>query len=83
MPRRRDALKLLAAAAATPVGVLHAATESTSDDPPVNDDGLYTQPWFLQTFLEMGDDLDVRLQRGELRCRVAGVDDGGWSGVEG
>ena len=26
-------------------------------EPEVNDDGLYTQPWFLQTFLDLGEDL--------------------------
>lgn len=56
MPDRRDALTLLAGtallAAASPV--LAAAARK---EPMVGDDGLFTQPWFMQTFLELRDDL--------------------------
>jgi thioredoxin-related protein len=53
---RRDALKLLAGAAlaaASPASRPAGATGELR----LNDDGLFTQPWFMQTFLDMRDDL--------------------------
>ena len=31
----------------------------------LTDDGLYTQPWFLQSFLELGDDLQAAADKGK------------------
>jgi hypothetical protein len=44
------------------VGLLLAKLPSALDasdkpEPPRNDDGLYTQPWFHETFLDLKDDL--------------------------
>jgi thioredoxin-related protein len=48
-------MRLLAALAAGGGMVVPSAV--TAAEPILNDDGLYTQPWFLQTFLELRDDL--------------------------
>lgn len=53
---RRRALALFAGAAllrATPETLAAGARK----EPLVGDDGLYTQPWFMQTFLDLRDDL--------------------------
>lgn len=33
-------------------------TSARADEPILTDDGLYKQPWFLESFLDLGDDLD-------------------------
>ncbi len=56
MPSRRDAIRLLAGSALAAAAPLGRGAEG-GVEPAVSDDGLYTQPWFMQTFLEMRDDL--------------------------
>jgi len=61
---RRDAIKLLAGsvlAAAAPAG----RGAGGGIEPAVSDDGLYTQPWFLQTFLDMREDLQEAAGQGK------------------
>ena len=56
MLHRRHALALLAGSAvagATP----KALAGEVRYEPVLGEDGLYTQPWFLQSFLDLGDDL--------------------------
>jgi len=60
MTTRRDLVlgggaALLAAAAATPVRAEAVLTE----------DGLYREPWFIESFLEIGDDLEQAAKRGK------------------
>lgn len=43
-----------------PVGVL-----SASDAPELTEDGLYRQPWFLESFLELPDDLSAAAAAGK------------------
>jgi len=73
--RRTFALGLLAAGAAAPIHPAPAAAEAL-----MTDDGLHTQPWFLQSFLYLHDDLAeaqaagkrfaiVWEQRGCIYCR--------------
>jgi thioredoxin-related protein len=35
------------------------ATRARADEPILTDDGLYKQPWFLESFLDLADDLDA------------------------
>jgi thioredoxin-related protein len=56
MPSRREALQLLVAAAAA-AGSPWSMAAAARVEPAVNDDGLYTQPWFMQTFLDLREDL--------------------------
>jgi thioredoxin-related protein len=58
--RRKALCGSLAAAGAMAVAPYLASGRSAAGEriePQVNDDGLYTQPWFLHSFLELGDDL--------------------------
>jgi thioredoxin-related protein len=55
MLSRRDVLGAAAGAALAGAAPFRGALAAA--EPMVNDDGLYTQPWFLQTFLDMRDDL--------------------------
>jgi thioredoxin-related protein len=34
-------------------------------EPILSDDGLYREPWFIESFLEIGDDLDQAAKRGK------------------
>lgn len=54
--RRRDVLGLLAASASAAgmPSIAHAATSRS--DPAVADSGLFTQDWFLESFLDLSDD---------------------------
>jgi thioredoxin-related protein len=36
-----------------------------ADEPVLTDDGLYKQPWFLESFLELGDDLEGAAKEGK------------------
>jgi thioredoxin-related protein len=36
-----------------------------ADEPVLTDDGLYRQPWFLESFLELSDDLDTANKAGK------------------
>ncbi len=51
----------LAAAAAAP----GAAIAATRVEPMKDDTGLYTQPWFLQSFMELKDDLEEAAAQGK------------------
>jgi len=36
-----------------------------AEGPILSDDGLYREPWFIESFLEIGDDLDQAAKRGK------------------
>ena len=36
-----------------------------ADEPVLTDDGLYKQPWFLESFLDLSDDLDAAAKEGK------------------
>jgi thioredoxin-related protein len=60
MTTRRDLIlgggaALLAAAAIAPARA----------EPVLSEDGLYREPWFIESFLEIGDDLDQAARRGK------------------
>jgi thioredoxin-related protein len=40
-------------------------TGARADEPILTDDGLYRQPWFLETFLELSDDLETAAKAGK------------------
>jgi len=40
-------------------------TSARADEPILTDDGLYKQPWFLETFLELSDDLEGAYRAGK------------------
>ena len=42
-----------------------AATAARADEPILTDDGLYKQRWFLESFLDLGDDLDGAAKEGK------------------
>jgi thioredoxin-related protein len=46
---------LIGTASAIALGV----TRARADEPILTDDGLYKQPWFLESFLDLADDLDA------------------------
>ncbi len=48
---------LLATGSALGVGPAARPARAERVEPLLNDDGLYTQPWFLQSFLDLGEDL--------------------------
>jgi thioredoxin-related protein len=62
MTNRREAIKSVGAAvlAATLPGAL-----ARAEEPILTDDGLYRQSWFLDSFLELGDDLDAAARQGK------------------
>jgi thioredoxin-related protein len=41
------------------------ASGAHADEPILTDDGLYRQPWFLESFLELGDDLEAAAKQGK------------------
>lgn len=55
MMLRRTLLRL---GFAVPLIATAVEARSSTEDPEVADNGLYTQPWFADTFLEMGPDLE-------------------------
>jgi thioredoxin-related protein len=57
---RRDVLSVFAGLGATAV-----APHSVAAEARLNDDGLYTQPWFLETFLHLAEDLDAAAAAGK------------------
>jgi thioredoxin-related protein len=60
MTTRRD---VILGAAAT---LLTAASGvARAEGPILSDDGLYREPWFIESFLEIGDDLDQAAKRGK------------------
>jgi thioredoxin-related protein len=42
-----------------------AGTAARADQPILTDDGLYKQPWFLESFLDLADDLDGARKEGK------------------
>src|SRR5262245_17278488 len=59
MATRRQAIAGLGAMAAA------ALARPARAEAILTDDGLYKQPWFLETFLELGDDLDSAAKAGK------------------
>lgn len=56
---------LLSTAALAMAGRAHAAGDTQSDiHVEVSDDGLHKQPWFINSFLELGDDLQTAAAEG-------------------
>ena len=43
------------------------ASRARAEQPILTDDGLYKQPWFLESFLDLADDLD---QLEPARCEL-------------
>ena len=41
-----------------------AGTGARAEPPILTDDGLYKQPWFLESFLDLGDDLEGARKEG-------------------
>jgi thioredoxin-related protein len=44
---------------------LAAAGSARADEPVLTDDGLYKQPWFLESFLDLSDDLEGAAKEGK------------------
>jgi thioredoxin-related protein len=42
-----------------------ATLPARADDPILTDDGLHKQPWFLESFLDLADDLDAAAKEGK------------------
>src|SRR5215471_822653 len=42
-----------------------AGTRARAEQPILTDDGLYKQPWFLESFLDLGDDLEGARKKGK------------------
>ena len=42
-----------------------AATRARAEEPILTDDGLYKQPWFLESFLDLADDLEGAHSQGK------------------
>src|SRR4029077_10986633 len=42
-----------------------AGTGARAEQPILTDDGLYKQPWFLESFLDLGDDLESARKEGK------------------
>lgn len=67
MHSRRTALKLGigAIAACAPVGSGRSAGPEEVPPPKLTEDGLYTQPWFLESFLDLTEDLETAAAEGK------------------
>ena len=61
MTTRRSLITGMGAAAA--LGALGVAARA--EEPILTDDGLYRQSWFLESFLDLGDDLDQAARQGK------------------
>ena len=57
MDRRKFLLGTAAAA--------FAAASARADEPILTDDGLYKQPWFIESFLDLAEDLDGAQKQGK------------------
>jgi thioredoxin-related protein len=55
----------LLAGAASFSASLAALGAARADEPILTDDGLYKQPWFLESFLDLGDDLEGAAKEGK------------------
>jgi len=42
-----------------------AISRARAEQPILTDDGLYKQPWFLESFLDLGDDLEAAAKEGK------------------
>src|ERR1700687_5259927 len=42
-----------------------AASGARAEEPMLTDDGLYKQPWFLESFLDLSDDLEAAAKEGK------------------
>lgn len=65
MTRRRDVLRGMAGGAALSAAPVLLRPALAATEPMLNDDGLHVQPWFLQSFLEMREDLDEAAAAGK------------------
>jgi thioredoxin-related protein len=63
MFNRRDLLKTVGAAALA--GGLSPLPRAQASEPVLTEDGLYRQSWFLDSFLELQDDLDTSASNGK------------------
>jgi thioredoxin-related protein len=61
MTTRRDLI--LGAGASLLAGAV--GVPARAEEPILTEDGLYKQPWFVESFLELGDDLDQAAKRGK------------------
>lgn len=64
MLTRREALQMTAAAAALGAAQPLQASAQLTGDIAMGDDGLHKQPWFTDSFLELGDDLQTAADQG-------------------
>jgi thioredoxin-related protein len=67
-PSRRRFISAAALALSSPLWAAWAHPVMAAGDaaePRLNDDGLYVQPWFLESFLELRDDLDEAAASGK------------------
>ena len=62
---RRQALSLFASAAVLAAGWPGRSHAATAAEPPMGDDGLYKQPWFFESFLELPEDLQQTSRDGK------------------
>jgi thioredoxin-related protein len=67
MRTRRETFALLAGAAALAAGGLAAGGRGAhgAAEPTMGDDGLYKQPWFLESFLVLAEDLEQTTREGK------------------
>jgi thioredoxin-related protein len=54
-----------AAAGLTAIQAPVALAQTVAQPPVLTDDGLYSQPWFVESFLELGDDLETARKAGK------------------
>jgi thioredoxin-related protein len=57
--------RTLLAGAASVGASLAAVAAAPAEQPILTDDGLYKQPWFLESFLDLGDDLEGAAKEGK------------------
>lgn len=65
MMTRRAALKSVLAIAGAAAASAEALAAAKRYEPQVTDDGLYSQPWFMQTFLDLPEDFAEAAQSGK------------------
>jgi thioredoxin-related protein len=63
MTTRRDLL--MGAGALAAIGLTRARAEEAAKEPAMTADGLLTEPWFLQSFLDLADDLSASHKEGK------------------
>ncbi len=63
--RRRQVLGGLGATGvAAAFSLLPGGVRAASDGPVLTDDGIYSEPWFLQSFLDLAEDLETAAENG-------------------